>query len=99
MNMTDPTRVNTGATVRGASSDSFGHHRGSWRETKAFPATSEFWLTIVGIAAALIAGYVVKDPTFNLFRAWLLATIIASAYIVSRGLAKSGTRPDSSDRA
>jgi hypothetical protein len=90
MSMTNPTTT-TGSTVRGDTSDSFGSGRGSWLETKPFAATSEFWLTIVGIAAVLIAGYVVDDPAFNLFRAWLLATVLASAYIVSRGIAKAGS--------
>lgn len=90
MSMTNPTT--TGTSVRGTATDSFGRQPGGWLETKPFAATSEFWLTIVGIVAVLVAGYVVDDPTFNIFRAWLLATVLASAYILSRGLAKAGSR-------
>jgi hypothetical protein len=42
--------------------------RPTWLETKPFAETSEFWMTIVGIIAVLIAGYVIEDPAFNLFR-------------------------------
>ncbi len=93
MSMTDPARTTTGAEVRGTSTDSFNRRRGVL-ETKPFAMASEFWMTVVGIAAVLIAGYVIEDSAFNLFRAWMLATVIASAYIVSRGLAKSGTSHD-----
>jgi hypothetical protein len=93
MSMTDPTQT-TGAQVRGSATDSFGTRRRGFLETKPFAMASEFWLTVAGIAAVLIAGYVIDDPAFNLFRAWMLATVIASAYIVSRGLAKSGTSHD-----
>jgi hypothetical protein len=94
MSMTEPGRTTRGAEVRGDATDTLGGRRRSrWLETKPFAMTSEFWLTVAGIAAVLIVGYVIHDdePTFNLFRAWMLATIIASAYIVSRGLAKSGS--------
>ena len=69
-----------------------GSRRLTWLETKPFVKTSEFWMTVVGIIAVLVAGYVIKDPAFKLFRAWMLATVIASAYIVSRGIAKAGPR-------
>ncbi len=96
MSMTNPTT--TGPAVRGNASDSFGRLRGGWLETKPFLATSEFWLTVVGIVAVLIAGYVVDDPTFSIFRAWLMATILASAYILSRGMAKAGSGHTADDR-
>jgi len=52
--------------------------------------TSEFLGAAAMIAAILIAAAV--DDALDASRAWLLATIVAAAYIVSRGLAKSGTR-------
>jgi hypothetical protein len=40
---------------------------------------------------ALLAALGVSD-TLNNFRGWLLPTILTSAYIISRGIAKSGER-------
>jgi hypothetical protein len=51
--------------------------------------TSEFWTTVVVILATLIAAAVADN--FDAPRAWWIVGVIASAYIVSRGLAKSGT--------
>ena len=59
-------------------------------ETKEFFKTSEFgaWLlTIVGIA---IAGLSADDIEPSLV--WILITILSFAYIISRGIAKSGTK-------
>jgi hypothetical protein len=62
------------------------------RETKPAFLTTEFWFAVGGIAA-LIAIYVIEDdPTLDLFRTALLATLIGVSYIVSRGLAKAGSR-------
>ncbi len=61
-----------------------------WSETKPFFLTSEF-LVLAGILAALAIAMAVLD-NFDANRGWLLITIIGAAYIVSRGLAKSGTR-------
>ena len=64
-------------------------------ETKEFFKTSEFivWaLTVIGI---LIAAAVVSEGNGNDFpasRAWLYVAIVSGAYIVSRGIAKAGTR-------
>ena len=63
------------------------------RETKPFFLTSEFLLTAATIAGLLVAGYL-HDDTLNAWRTWLLVAVVASAYIVSRGIAKAG----SSDR-
>ena len=63
------------------------------RETKPFFLTSEFLLAAATIAGLLIAGYL-HDDTLNAWRTWLLVAVVASAYIVSRGIAKAG----SSDR-
>ena len=59
-------------------------------ETKEFFKSSEFgvWLlTIVGIA---IAGLSADDIEPSLV--WILITILLFAYIISRGIAKSGTK-------
>jgi uncharacterized membrane protein AbrB (regulator of aidB expression) len=58
-------------------------------ETKWAPLTTEFWAMVVLIVAILIAAAI--SDTLNDQRAWLLVTIIGAAYIVGRGIAKSGT--------
>ena len=60
------------------------------RETKPFWLTSEFLLTLATIAAVVIAGYA-NDDSLNAWRTWLLVTVIAAAYVLSRGIAKAGS--------
>ena len=71
-------------------------------ETKHSSKTTEFYAMIGVIAAILIAAwYVGRNGGADNFRAndaWLYVAIVASAYMISRGLAKSGSRePYSSD--
>ena len=59
-------------------------------ETKPFFLTSEFVgavLVIAGIAITAAA-----SDAFGAWRAWILITAVAIGYMVSRGIAKSGTR-------
>ena len=59
-------------------------------ETKPFFLTSEFVgavLMILGIAITAAA-----SDAFGAWRAWILITAVAVGYMVSRGIAKSGTR-------
>jgi hypothetical protein len=62
------------------------------RETKPAFLTTEFWFAAGGIAALVVIYLVEDDPSLDLFRTALLATLIGVAYIVSRGLAKAGSR-------
>jgi hypothetical protein len=62
------------------------------RETKPAFLTTEFWFAAGGIAALVVIYLVEDDPSLDLFRTALLATLIGAAYIVSRGLAKAGSR-------
>ena len=64
-------------------------------ETKPFFLTSEFVgsvLAIVGIAITAAS-----SDAFGAWRAWILITAIVVGYMLSRGIAKSGTRSHSSD--
>ena len=69
-------------------------------ETKASFKTTEFWAMVVLvvsilISAALIDGGDNGTDEFIARNAWLYVSIIAGAYFVSRGLAKSGSyEPD-----
>ena len=66
-------------------------------ETKASIKTSEFWLTIAVIAGILISAALIKGgdtggtDEFIGRQAWLYVAIVAGAYSVGRGLAKSGS--------
>ena len=71
----------------------FDTNRGS--ETKPFFLTSEF-LTTAGVIAALAIAMAQLD-NFDANRGWLLITAIAAAYVLSRGIAKAGTRSHSDD--
>jgi hypothetical protein len=69
-------------------------------ETKQAFKTTEFWAMVALIVAVLVASRVVGDDNgnaegadqFPAVRAWLYVTIIGAAYMVSRGLAKAGSR-------
>ena len=59
-------------------------------EIKASTKTSEFFVYIVAAAAILIASLVVDG--FNATEGWMFFTFLSIGYMVSRGLAKSGSR-------
>jgi flagellar biogenesis protein FliO len=74
-------------------------------ETKHSSKTTEFYAMIGVIAAILIAAWYVGrnggTDTLRASDAWLYISIVASAYMISRGLAKSGShepRTDDVDR-
>ena len=101
MSMTDPARgttsmTATGTDVRGTTRDSLHERRGyrAWRETKPSFMTTEFWAMVAGIVALVVLYNVTDNPDLTLWRTSLLCTVIASAYIVSRGWAKSGSHDD-----
>lgn len=69
---------------------------GGARETKPFYRTSEFVVFIATAVIVVVAGYSDRD-TLNLYRTWQLVTVLAAAYIVSRGVAKAGGREGARD--
>src|SRR3954464_12872657 len=64
-------------------------------ETKPFFLTSEFFGALVAIAAMAIG--VASSDNFDSPRFWTLFAVIVSAYVVSRGIAKSGTKSRAND--
>ena len=92
-----------------ARDDTTGGGRGARRpahthttETKASFKTSEFVAYIVVFIGILIAANVIEaeggDDFFRADKAWLYITILTIGYMLSRGLAKSGSRePYSAD--
>ena len=59
-------------------------------ETRRAFKTTEFFVMLAGIAAIVVVGYA-SDDSLNAARIWTLVAVIASAYMVSRGLAKAGS--------
>jgi hypothetical protein len=62
---------------------------GAHDETRWALLTTEFWAMLLGITVLLIAA--AASDSFDDNRAWTLVTVIAAAYILSRGFAKGGT--------
>ena len=75
-------RVRTSAPARVA--------RRTSDETKASFKTTEFW-AMAGVIAAILIASAVSDSLGDV-RAWTLVAAVAIGYMVSRGLAKSGTK-------
>jgi hypothetical protein len=59
-------------------------------ETKTFALASEFWVFVLGVAAMLFAAYVLDDIADA--TGWRFVAFLGMAYIVSRGIAKAGSR-------
>jgi hypothetical protein len=62
-------------------------------ETKASFKTSELVVYVAAVIGVLIASAVVDDkPDFGAQEAWQYITFLTIGYLISRGLAKSGSR-------
>ena len=66
-------------------------------ETKAAFKTTEFIVYVVAVIGVLIASFLVSttdahEDYFRADRAWFYVVILSIGYMVSRGLAKSGSR-------
>lgn len=80
--------------VRSAPSGDRAPRRNS-AETKPFYMTSEFMVLAAMTVSLFIASLVVDDLDSRL--AWILGVSLVGAYILSRGIAKVGTRSTSYD--
>jgi hypothetical protein len=74
-----------------------GNHRAPRRftETKAAFKTTELIAYVVAVIGVLIAAALVDESNaggFGAQQAWLYVTILTVGYMISRGLAKSGSR-------
>lgn len=103
MSTTESTR--TGGTV-GHNSDGRNTDTRDRRlstETKHSSKTSEFIAMIVVIVGILVSAAAIKGGDTNgtdefvARQAWLYVSIVAGAYFISRGLAKSGSREPYTD--
>jgi hypothetical protein len=66
-------------------------------ETRRAFTTTEFWVYLAASAAILIAGLVTSagdgaDDRLPAKETWLYFAIVTAAYLISRGLAKAGSR-------
>jgi di/tricarboxylate transporter len=73
-------------------------------ETKQAFKTTEFWAMVGVIVAILVAASLIKGgdtapgtDEFVAKQAWLYVSIVAVGYMISRGLAKSGSRDPYTD--
>ena len=71
-------------------------------ETKSALKTTEFYAYVAVLAGVLIAGLLTKagdghDDRLTSNQAWLYASILTVGYVISRGLAKSGSREPFTD--
>ena len=67
-------------------------------ETKAAFKTTELVAYVVAVIAVLIASAVVDASDFGPQEAWRYVTFLTIGYMVSRGLAKSGSREHYNDQ-
>jgi hypothetical protein len=66
-------------------------------ETKHSSKTTEFYAYVAATVGVLIAGLVTKagdghDDRLNAHDTWLIVAILTVGYMISRGLAKAGSR-------
>ena len=64
--------------------------RSTQDETKLSLKTTEFWAMAAVNAAILIAAYV--SDSLDDVRAWTLVAAVSIGYMISRGLAKAGSK-------
>ncbi len=98
-NYTSTTTPATTGTTHGAdfAKDTGNHvaHRSTRRistETKASFKTTELLAYLAAVVGVLIASAVVDVSDFGAQEAWFYVTLLTIGYMVSRGLAKSGSR-------
>jgi hypothetical protein len=66
-------------------------------ETKSAVKTTEFVIYLVAVAGVLLSSYLVGDvdgrgDVFLADKAWFYVTLLTIGYLISRGLAKAGSR-------
>jgi hypothetical protein len=61
-------------------------------ETKAAPKTTELIAYVLAVLGVLIASALTDATDFGAQEAWFYVTLLTIGYMISRGLAKSGSR-------
>ena len=92
------------ASTRSNDTKNVARNRSHGDETKPSFKTSELIVYVVAVLAVLIASYVVGDRANNdgvdIFaadKAWWYITLLTIGYLISRGLAKAGSRSSDTD--
>jgi hypothetical protein len=70
-------------------------HRAGTREsteTKSAYKTTELIVYVLAVLGVLIASFIVQDASFGADHAWRYITYLTVGYMISRGLAKAGSR-------
>ena len=94
----------TTSTSRNHDTTGLARTRSRGEETKPSFKTSEMAIYVAAVVGVLIASYVVGDRATNdgsdIFaadKAWWFITLLTVGYLVSRGLAKAGSRSSDTD--
>jgi hypothetical protein len=101
--MTTP-NLTAGRSATSAADGRGGVLRRLTTETKQAFKTTEFWAMVVVIVGILVSAAAINGgdngtDEFIARNAWLYVSIVAAGYMISRGLAKSGSRdPYTEDR-
>src|SRR4051812_2702022 len=96
--MAAPTAPSGVARTSGATTTGTGVARRLATETKAAFKTTEFWSFVAVVAGILLSAALIKGgdtsgtDEFIARQAWLYVAIVTGAYLIGRGLAKSGSR-------
>lgn len=90
-----PSTASTSAATRGARVPE--QRRSQATETKAAVKTTELIAYVVAVIGVLIASAMIGDDGkgtdfFRADRAWFYVVLLTMGYMISRGLAKSGSR-------
>ena len=68
------------------------------RETKPSFKTTELIVYVISVLGVLIASWMVDvnedGQRFSAYQGWFLVTLLTIGYLISRGLAKSGSRDE-----
>ncbi len=91
-------------STRGTTDTGVAHSRSRGEETKSSFKTSELAVYALAVIGVLIASYVVGDrgandgsDIFAADKAWWYISLLTIGYMVSRGLAKAGSRSRDND--
>jgi hypothetical protein len=61
-------------------------------ETKSAYKTTELIVYVVAVLGVLLASFIVQEASFGADHAWRYVTYLTVGYMISRGLAKAGSR-------
>ena len=100
--MTTPNLTTDRSTATPQTNGRGGALRRLTTETKQAFKTTEFWAMVVVIVGILVSAAAIHGgdngtDEFIARNAWLYVAIVAGAYMISRGLAKAGSRDPYTD--